>query len=137
MDWMECNSRRIVKDVNPDTNLIDSLIESSRNKMVSESKLAMSKVTAASKVSLAYDSLRELLEALALKKGFKVYNHECYAAFLKEVVKNSSRGDDFNRIRKVRNAINYYGKRMTPEEASALISKVSDMRSFVSESLEE
>ena len=127
MDWKECCSRRIAKDVKPDIGMIASLTKSSKNKSDSESKLEMSNITAGSKLSLAYDSLRELLEALSLKNGFKVYNHECYAAFLKEVMKESYKADEFNEIRKVRNAVNYYGKEISPEESSEVIARIKKL----------
>ena len=127
MDWKECCSRRIAKDVKPDIGMIASLTKSSKNKSESETKLEMSNTTAGSKLSLAYDSLRELLEALSLKNGFKIYNHECYAAFLKEVMKESYKADEFDEIRKVRNAVNYYGKDITVEEASKIIIKIKKL----------
>jgi len=137
MDWEECNNKGIVNGVKPDMNFIKSLIISSRNKLESESRLDMSDITAASKLSLAYDSLRELLEALALKKGYKVYNHECYTAFLKEIIRESRKGDEFDDVRKVRNALNYYGKSISAEEANTVISRIKNLRSFVSDLLEK
>ncbi len=96
----------------------------------------MSDVTAASKLSLAYDSLRELLEALALKKGFKIHNHDCYVAFLKEVMSESVRGDEFDEVRRVRNNVNYYGGTLTAEEASRIIVDIKALRSVVSDLIE-
>ena len=137
MDWKECCSRRIAKSVKPDIEMITSLIKSSKNKSESESKLPMSKVTASSKLSLAYDSLRELLESLALKNGYKVYNHECYTAFLKEIIKESYKADEFDDVMKVRNAVNYYGKEISPEEANEIITKIKKLGIFVSGLLEK
>ena len=132
MDWKECCGKRIAKDVKPDRSLIESLVKSSENKLKSESRLAMSDVTASSKLSLAYDSLRELLEALALKHGFKIYNHECYGAFLKEVIGESNKGDEFDEVRVTRNAVNYYGKAIDPEESHEMIDRIKSLRLFVS-----
>ena len=128
MDWEDCCSRRIAKNVKPDVEMIISLTKSSRNKLESESKLIMNEVTASSKLSLAYDSLRELLEALALKNGYKVYNHECYTAFLKEIIKENYKADEFDDIRKIRNAVNYYGKEMSVEEVNEIIAKIKKLR---------
>ena len=91
----------------------------------------MDDVTAESKLSLAYDSLREILEALSLENGYKIYNHECYTAFLKEILKESGKGDDFDDIRKIRNAINYYGKEVSVEEAETIIKKILLLRNSV------
>lgn len=137
MDWRECCSRRIVKDVKADIDMANSLIKSSKNKLESENKLEMSDVTAASKISLAYDSLREILEALALEKGYKVYNHECYTPFLKEIMGKSDKGDEFDEIRKIRNSINYYGKDISVEEAVEVIARIKRLRGFVSKFIEQ
>ena len=137
MDWGECLNETIAKSVKPDEDMASSLIKSSENKSESESKLEMSDVTAGSKISLAYDSLRELLEVLALKNGYKIYNHECYTAFLKEIIGESERGDDFDAIRKTRNAVNYYGKEISVEEAKNIISNIQSLRNFVNNLLKE
>ena len=135
MDWEECCNKRIAKEAKPDEDMINSLVKSSKNKMESESKLSMDNITAASKLSLAYDSLRELLEALALKNGFKVYNHECYAAFLREVLSESHQAEEFDEIRKARNSINYYGKEVSEQEAKEMILRIKALRALVSKLL--
>jgi len=137
MDWRECCNKRIVKEVSLDHGLISSLIKSSANKLFSASELKISKVTAGSKVSLAYDSLREILEAFALQKGYKIYNHECYAAFLKEICGESAKGDEFDDVRKIRNAINYYGKDISVDDADSIIFRVIKLRKFIISMLKE
>ena len=131
MDWKECCNKRTAKQVSPDNDMIQALMKSSKNKLESESKLEMGSVTASSKLSLAYDSLRELLEALALKKGYKVYNHECYTAFIKEVLGESEKGEEFDELRKERNSVNYYGKEIFEEEANATIERIKKLRNFM------
>ena len=131
MDWKECCQKRIVKDVTRDTQMILSLAKTSSNKAISESQLPLNETTASSKLSLAYDSLRELLEALALHKGYKIYNHECYTSFLKEMMMQSNKGDDFDEIRKVRNSVNYYGKDISVEETDKFIAQIKELRAFV------
>jgi len=131
MDWRECFDKRIIKNINPDLDMVASLIKTSKNKLKSEEKLVMSSITAGSKISLAYDSLRELLEALALKTGYKIYNHECYVAFLKEILKESAIGEEFDEIRKIRNDVNYYGKEISTEEAKAIIQRIKQLRNSI------
>lgn len=133
MDWKECLNKRVVKNIKCDEDMIHSLIKSSKNKLESENKLAMSDITASSKLSLSYDSLRELLEALALKNGYKIYNHECYTAFLKEIIGKSDKGDEFDEIRKIRNDVNYYGKDISVEEAEEIIKRIKNLGIFVSD----
>lgn len=128
MDWEECFKKRIVKEIKKDTDLIKSLIENSRNKLESSNELKMNEITAISKFSLAYDSLREILEALSIEKGYKIYNYECFTAFLKEILNEKEKGNNFDEIRKIRNDVNYYGKQITIEEAEEIIDKIKNLR---------
>ena len=128
MDWKECFRRRIVKQVEPDENLISSLIKTSGNKLKSSEELKTNEVNAVSKISLAYDSLREILEALSLKNGYKIYNHECHTCFIKEILNESGGGDDFDEIRKIRNDLNYYAKEISVEEAEEVIKRIKNLR---------
>ena len=124
MDWIECNKKGIVKEIKIDKNLVESLVNSSVKKMESQKLLPLSDITAASKISLAYDSLRELLEAIAITKNSRVYNHECYCAFLKEILHESALADEFNKFRKLRNSINYYGKDISETETKIILKEM-------------
>ncbi len=137
MDWFECNKKRIVKEVNIDIDLIESLKKTSINKLNSENKLELDDVTAISKVSLVYDSLRELLEALALKNKFKIYNHDCYTPFLKEILKENEKAEEFDELRKIRNNINYYGKDISVLEAKEVIKRIKNLREEILLSLDK
>ena len=128
MDWNECLKKRVAKEVNKDEDLIKSLLKTSQNKLDSEEKLELNDVTSSSKISLLYDSLREILEVLALKNGFKIYNHECYTYFLKEILNESSKADEFDDLRKIRNSINYYEKEISIEETKEALERIKDLR---------
>lgn len=119
MDWQECLQKRIVKDVKEDRNLIASTREIADIKIRSAEVLP--KEFSISKISLLYDALRETLESVALENGFKIYNHECYSAFLKEILHLPTEADLFDKLRKIRNGINYYGKNVQEEEAESII----------------
>lgn len=95
----------------------------------------MSEITSSSKISLLYDSLRELLEALAIKNGYKIYNHECYTYFLKEIMHEGSKGDEFDGLRKIRNNINYYGKELSLDESKDILERMKRLRGDISELL--
>jgi len=128
MDWQECNNKSLVKPAKVDEGLISSLIKSSSNKLESSKRLSLDIITAPSKLTLIYDSLREILEALALKRGFKVYNHECFCSFLKEICAEEEFSREFNEFRKIRNQINYYAKEISISEAKILIEEMISLR---------
>ena len=119
MDWQECITHRIVKDTSIDTHKITSIQEISQEKL--KVALLLEDKHYYGKLPLLYETLRELLECLALQEGYKIYNHECYTAFLKEIMHESSFGDSFDKFRILRNGINYYGKKISFEEAQEIM----------------
>jgi len=129
MDWKTCKIKKFVKIVAVDENLIRSLIESSENKFFSASSLKLDERTSSSVFVLYYDfSLREILEALAIAKKFKIYNHECFACFLDEILREKDFAEDFDRFRKIRNAMNYYGENIPVDDAEILIKEMNLLR---------
>lgn len=124
MDWQDCLRKQEAKQIKPDTEMAKSLQETSANKSISSKELKLRPETAAAKISLSYDAVRELLESLSLKNGFKIYNHICYTVFLKEILKQSDIAEEFNELRKIRNDINYYGKSVSLEEARHILNRL-------------
>ena len=131
MDWDECFCKKFVKEIKTDTNLINSLIETSKDKLISNKKLPLEEATASTKICILYDSLREILEAIAIKKGFKIYNHECFTSFLKEICHKESIANEFDKFRIIRNKINYYGKKITINEAKIILPGIIKIRSLL------
>jgi len=113
MDWNECQRKKLIKKVSHDKYLIDSILQSSRDKYYSSNLIKPEKRTLSSIIILLYDSLRELLEAFALNKGYKIYNHECFTCFLNEIVDERNLSEVFDKLRKVRNGLNYYGRSLS------------------------
>jgi len=128
MDWKECIDKRFVKDTKKDENLMNSLIKSSEKKLETNKQLKLNETTASTKVCIVYDSLREILEAFAIKKGFKIYNHECFCSFLNEICKEFYFSQEFDRFRRLRNQINYYGKDISINEAEIIIKEIILLR---------
>lgn len=131
MDWNECRKKDLVKEIRTDKHLIASLLKSSSKKLESSKMLPTNDTTAIAKLSLAYDSLRELLEALGISKGYKVYNHDCYCAFLNEIMHESLMSREFDNFRKIRNKINYYGQDVSAKEAEPLLENIERLISCI------
>ena len=112
----------------PDEEMAKSLQKTSANKAFSSKELELKQETAASKISLSYDAVRELLEAITLLKGYKIYNHVCYTAFLKEILRANEHTEEFDFLRKIRNDINYYGKEVTLKEAEEILARLEALR---------
>ena len=67
MDWTSCKKTGFAKEIKTDKNLIEALLKSSLKKLTSQALLELNDDTASSKITLIYDALRELLEALATR----------------------------------------------------------------------
>ncbi len=135
MDWKECFDSGMVKEVKPDKEMINALLYSADNRMKSVDMLETDNVTANSKLSLAYDALREVIEALAIKHGYKIYNHECYTCFLREILKYDPEAEEFDTLRRTRNKVNYYGKELSVDESNLLIKKIKALKLFITKNL--
>ena len=118
MDWRECCSKKLVRNVKEDSNRMESLKKIAMKKFEGGEKLEDNYY---SSITLLYDCLRMLLECIALEKGYKISNHECYTAFLKEILHDSNSGDKFDNFRRVRNGINYYGEEIDENEGEELV----------------
>ena len=89
-------------------------------------KLEINEQSARKIMSNYYDVLRSILEAIALLEGYKVYSHEAFTFFLNE------KGEEtlalkFDRFRKLRNNINYYGKNISVEEVKEYSAEIGNI----------
>ena len=107
----EGKARRASKD----TQLSESLVKTSEQDLTFLNKTEITEESARKIMVGYYDTLRSLLEAAAILKGYKIYSHEAYTYFLKEQ-KEEVLAEKFDRLRRIRNDINYYGKNISIEE---------------------
>ena len=73
-----------------------------------------------------YECLRQAIEAIGYEKGYKFENHESLKTFIEEILVNKPLANDFDRYRKIRNGINYYGDPVSAEtvlQATKIIPK--------------
>ncbi|HLD40309.1 MAG TPA: hypothetical protein VJB13_04160 [Candidatus Nanoarchaeia archaeon] len=128
MNWNTCLRQKEAKLIKPDLEMAASLEKTSANKTFSSQLLELTEKTVASKISLDYDSVRELLEVIALRRGFKIYNHICYTGFLKEIMNETELAEEFDELRIIRNDINYYGKEVSIIEAKEVLKRLHNLR---------
>jgi len=57
-----------------------------------------------------YEGMREYCEAIGYLRGYKFLDHESIGLFLRDILKEDSLFKRFDRYRKLRNGINYYGE---------------------------
>jgi len=104
-----------VKKCSEDAELMKSLVSGAETDLKFLRDIEISETSARKIMANYYDILRAVLEAIAVLDGYKIYSHEAFAFFLKEKGENII-AEKFDRFRKIRNGINYYGKTISVEE---------------------
>ena len=127
MDLEECFQKSLIKKTIVDENLIKSLIEMSKIKENAVRKADVDNINISAYVSLAYDSLREAMEAICISKGYKVLSHICIGELLKSLLKEFE-FEEFDRLRWIRNSINYYGTKVEFKQGKEIINKIFNMK---------
>ena len=123
MDLNECLRKGLIRKTKVDDELVKSLIEMSDIKESTVRNANIDKINISAYVSLAYDSLREILEALCVLNGYKVLSHICIGELLKTLIEDFDY-EEFDRLRYIRNSINYYGRKIELEQGSEIIKKI-------------
>lgn len=128
-DFIESNQvRRAQRDIS----LVKSLVRTAEIDLKFVSSLEVNEISARKILTNYYDVLRSMLEAMAANEGYKVYSHEAFAYFLKEKNENIL-AEKFDRFRRIRNGINYYGKSITVEEVKEYAHEIAQMISTLRE----
>ena len=98
-----------VRKSQPDVEQAKSLVKIAQKNFQAIQTIDLTDETSSILFSQSYESLRQVVEALCLIEGFKVYSHEAYTYYLKEHDRLYE-SEVFDRLRRLRNGINYYGK---------------------------
>ena len=99
----------IVKKVPIDVIRAKSLMKSSEQTLNSARKIPVEEERLKTILRELYESLRQYCEAVGYLRGYKFINHESIAVFLDEILGEKEISIKFDRYRKLRNGINYYG----------------------------
>ncbi len=71
-----------------------------------------------------YEGLREYCEAIGYLNGYKFLDHESIGYFLKDILKEHSIFKKFDRYRRLRNGINYYGESIDMESVREAVIEI-------------
>lgn len=126
VELSECEQQGLIRSVTPNMAVIESLKEMALIKQEEVFSTQLTKRNVSVYFSLYYDAIRELLEAFCLKKGYKVLNHVCLGEKVKEISQDFDYST-FDRIRYLRNGINYYGNQIAYEPAVLLLKKIKKL----------
>lgn len=115
-----------VKKGASDYMLSDSLIKCAKKDLSYLETLSINEDSARKVMISYYDTLRSVLEAIAAREGYKFYSHEAYAFYL-QTKYESTLSLKFDRLRKIRNKLSYYGENISPEEVKEYKEEIKKM----------
>ena len=127
MDLNDCFRNNLIKKTEINDELIKSLIEMAGIKEMTVKTAKINNLNISAYVSLSYDSLREILEAICISKGYKVLSHACIGELLEKLFADFNYGG-FDRVRYIRNSINYYGIKIEFEQGKEIINNIFSMK---------
>ena len=123
------------KKVVPNTIRASSLFKSSIQAIKTARGIQLNQNTLKSILRELYEGLREYCEAMGYLRGYKFLDHESIGYFLRDILKEQSVSMKFDRYRKLRNGINYYGEDVdieTVKEAIIEIPKlIKELENFI------
>lgn len=121
-----------VRKASSDISLVKSLYKSTLNDLKYLESQVIDEISARKIVSNYYDCLRAILEAIASLDGYKIYQHEAFVFFLKEKSEEIP-SLKFDRFRKIRNKINYYGGDISVEDAKEVSNEIRKLIDYLIE----
>ncbi|PIN75333.1 hypothetical protein COV18_04050 [Candidatus Woesearchaeota archaeon CG10_big_fil_rev_8_21_14_0_10_37_12] len=124
MKFENALQNELVKKVSVDKLRAKSLLKASQQAILTASKIPKTESTFKSIVRELYEGLRQCCEAIGFIKGYKFNSHDCIAAFLKEILAEDTTANKFDRYRKLRNGINYYGDDVSKETVNEALIEI-------------
>ncbi len=112
------------KKVMPNKIRASSLFKSSVQAIETARLIQLNPNTLKSILRELYEGLREYCEAIGYLKGYKFLDHESIGYFLRDILKEQSSYIKFDRYRRLRNGINYYGEDIDIETVKEAIIEI-------------
>lgn len=125
-----------VKKQSPDGNLAKATYDDSQERLILAKTLRQ---IAKSKYVLenAYESMREAADSILYNDGFKSFSHEASIVYLLKKGFSESDIAEFDRFRKIRNGIKYYGGDCDESDAEAAIKLAEKIVAKIKETLQK
>lgn len=115
------------KKVLPNKLRASSLFKSSVQAIETARAIQLNPNTLKSILRELYEGLREYCEAIGYLRGYKFLDHESIGYFLRDILKEQSAYIKFDRFRRLRNGINYYGEDIDIETVKEAIIELPEM----------
>lgn len=109
MSFDECLKEGKARKIPPDSIRAKAMIKSSEQALATARLIPLAKDSLKTIFRELYEGLREYCEAMGYLAGYKFLDHLSITYFLKDILKEETISSKFDRCRKLRIGINYYG----------------------------
>jgi len=116
-----------VKVINSDRIKAKSLVKSADEAIYSAKRIPFETNTLKSIIRKLYEGLRQFCEAIGYVKGYKFLSHEAITYFIDEILNEPKLSAKFDRYRKIRNGINYYGDDVSEETVKEALVEIPEL----------
>ena len=104
-----------------------SLAKSADEAVYSAKKIPLEPHTLKSIIRELYEGLRQFCESIGYIQGYKFLSHEAITYFIEEVLSEPKLSAKFDRYRKIRNGINYYGDDVSEETVNEALTEIPEL----------
>ncbi|MBU1051266.1 MAG: hypothetical protein KJ718_01790 [Nanoarchaeota archaeon] len=126
-------ARVIVKN----KNRAKSLVKSAEQAIETAKLIPLKENSLKSVLRELYEGLRQYCEAIGFVKGYKFESHEVVTYFLRDVLKEDKISGKFDRYRKLRHGVNYYGNEIDVSTVKDVLAEVPEMLNILKKHLEK
>ena len=124
MNFEYCLNEGKTKRVAPNKIRAASLFRSANQAIGTSKVIPLNPNTPKTILRELYEGLREYCEAIGYKHGYKFLDHESIGYFLRDILNKPLLYKKFDRYRKLRNGINYYGEEIDIETVKEAIMEI-------------
>jgi len=114
-----------------------SLFKSSIQAIKTAKQIILNQDTSKTIIRELYEGLREFCEAVGYLNGYKFLDHESIGFFLRDILKEDFAYKKFDRYRKLRNKINYYGESVEIETVKEALIEIPKLLNKINHYLKE
>ena len=127
MKFEESLKQNYAKKVPIDKFRAKNLIKSAEQAIETAKSIFLNENSAKTILRELYEGFREYCEALGYAKGYKFLSHEIITYFIEDILKDNIISGKFDRYRKIRNGINYYGKNVDIETVKEALKEIPEL----------
>ena len=125
-----------VKKQSPDTNISKAVFKDALERFA-HAKTILGSAKSKYVLENAYEAMREAADSLLYLHGYKSFSHEASIAYLTDKGFSANELEEFDRFRKIRNNIKYYGRDCEETDAKQCITLAEQIINKIKKLIEE